>query len=588
MSIFNIFTLFGGLALFLFGMNTMGAALEKQAGGQLQNILKRLSDHPAKGFLLGLLVTAVIQSSSATTVMVVGFVNSGIMQLSQAIGIIMGANVGTTVTSWILSLSGLQGDSLLIKLLKPSSFSPVLAFIGIVLYMIPKEEKKKNIGTILLGFAILMTGMQTMSGAVEPLADIPAFANLFVLFQNPLLGMLVGAVLTGVIQSSSASVGILQALAVTGAVTYGSAIPIILGQNIGTTVTAMLSSIGATKNARRAAIVHLYFNIIGSVVFMLVFYTLNAVLRFDFLMNSVGAFEIAIIHTGFNVLATATMLPFSKGLEKLAYLTIPDDAKKETVTLLDDRLLATPSIAVNSTKTLAEKMAAMAQRAVLQAMSLQAFWDESITSAIRSEEETIDQYQDEIGSYLVRLSHQNLTRKDSHTVSILLHANDEWERIADYAVNLMYNMDMLQKNHLHFSDDARDELEVLGSALQDILNRTVVCFTASDVSRAQTVEPMNQVIHELVKDIRQRHFVRLQAGTCDVQSGIVLADLLNNYQRVAAHCSNVALTMIEIEKDSFGSHEYVQEMKDNKTSDFHAHYQEYRVRYGLTGNEDSQ
>ncbi len=580
MSIFNVFTLFGGLALFLYGMDAMGKALEKQAGGRLQTILARLSDNRFKGFLLGLVVTAIIQSSSATTVMVVGFVNSGIMQLSQAIGIIMGANVGTTVTAWILSLAGVQGDSFFINLLKPTSFSPILAVVGILLYMGSRSEKKKNIGVIFLGFAILMTGMSTMSSAVEPLADIPAFTNLFIMFQNPILGVLVGAILTGIIQSSSASVGILQALAIsTGAVTYGSAIPIIMGQNIGTTVTAMLSSVGANKNAHRAALVHFYFNLIGSTVFLCIFYALNSVVHFSFLEESITATGIAVVHTSFNVLATAVLLPFAKGLEKLSYLTIPEDETQDEFQLLDERLLATPAVAVERCTELTGEMADKARASLLQSMSLIEHWDDGIAREVSKKETEIDGYEDRIGSYLVKLSSRSIALEDSRKVTALLHFISDFERIGDHAVNLKLTVEKLREAHVTFSENAADEIQVLQNAVQDIVNRAIQAFQNMDFDAAATVHPMKQVVDDLSKEIRQRHIERLQSGECSIKAGIALTELVSDLQRVAAHCANIAGDMVEVQKDSFDRHAYRMEVRNGES--FSKYYDRYRARYGL-------
>ena len=464
MTVFNVFSLLGGLALFLFGMDIMGKALEKQAGGQLQKILSKLTDNPLKGFFLGLCVTAVIQSSSATTVMVVGFVNSGIMELHQAIGVIMGSNVGTTVTSWILSLSGLQGDSFLINMLKPTSFSPLLAFIGILLYM-GKSEKRKGVGTILIGFAVLMTGMTTMSNAVLPLQNEAWFTSLFIRFANPLLGVLVGAVVTGVIQSSSASVGILQALSATGVITYGSAIPIIMGQNIGTCVTALISSVGANKNARRAAMVHLYFNIIGVTIFLFGFYGLNAVCHFAFVDSTIEAWGIAVVHSAFNILATLIQLPFANGLEKLAILTIPDSPEKESFALLDERLLNTPAVAVERARSATADMAELARVGVVQAMSLTHEWNDELAQKVRDEECRVDRYEDALGTYLVKLSSRELNHADSQSVNTLLHTISDFERISDHSVNLMESAEEMHTKEIQFSQDARDELQVLEDAV---------------------------------------------------------------------------------------------------------------------------
>ena len=592
MTIFNVFSLLGGLALFLFGMDIMGKALEKQAGGQLQKILSKLTDSPLKGFFLGLCVTAIIQSSSATTVMVVGFVNSGIMELHQAIGIIMGSNVGTTVTSWILSLSGLQGDSLLIQLLKPTSFSPLLAFIGILLYMC-KSEKKKGVGTILIGFAVLMTGMTTMSNAVLPLQNEAWFTSLFVRFSNPLLGVLVGAVVTGIIQSSSASVGILQALSATGVITYGSAIPIIMGQNIGTCVTALISSVGANKNARRAAMVHLYFNIIGVTIFLTGFYGLNAVCHFAFVNTTIEAWGIAVVHSVFNILATAILLPFANGLEKLAILTIPDaPEEKEGFALLDDRLLNTPAMAVERARSATADMAELARVGVVQAMSLTHSWNDELAQKVRDEETKVDRYEDALGTYLVKLSSRELNHADSQSVNTLLHTISDFERISDHSVNLLESAEEMHQKNVHFSQDAREELQVLEDAVQDILSRTTEAFRKGDLHLAGKVEPLEAVVNELVRAIKARHIARLQAGNCSIEYGFVLDDLLTNYERVCDHCSNVAVAQIEVAQDSFDTHAYLNDLRhgnDTKESEeFHRRLERYRERYLFPEDQPSE
>lgn len=582
MTIFNVFSLLGGLALFLFGMDIMGKALEKQAGGQLQKILSKLTDNPLKGFFLGLCVTAVIQSSSATTVMVVGFVNSGIMELHQAIGVIMGSNVGTTVTSWILSLSGLQGDSLLIQLLKPTSFSPVLAFIGILLYMC-KSEKKKGVGTILIGFAVLMTGMTTMSNAVLPLQNEAWFTSLFTRFSNPLLGVLVGALVTGIIQSSSASVGILQALSATGVITYGSAIPIIMGQNIGTCVTALISSVGANKNARRAAMVHLYFNIIGVTLFLAIFYGANLLLDFAFVNETVTAWGIAVVHSIFNLTATAVLLPFANGLEKLAILTIPDDAEKESFALLDERLLNTPAVAVERARAATADMAELARVGVVQAMSLTHKWDDSLAQKVREEEEKVDKYEDALGTYLVKLSSREMSHADSQSVNTLLHTISDFERISDHSVNVLSSAEEIHAKSIEFSKDAQEELQVLEGAVQDVLSRTTDAFRKDDLHLAGKVEPLETVVDELVRAIKARHVARLQTGSCSIEYGFVLEDLLTNYERVCDHCSNVAVAQIEVAQDSFDTHAYLNDLRyGNETKEseqFQRRLDRYRERY---------
>ena len=582
MTVFNVFSLLGGLALFLFGMDIMGKALEKQAGGQLQKILSKLTDNPLKGFFLGLCVTAVIQSSSATTVMVVGFVNSGIMELHQAIGVIMGSNVGTTVTSWILSLSGLQGDSFLINMLKPTSFSPVLAFIGILLYM-GKSEKRRGVGTILIGFAVLMTGMTAMSNAVLPLQNEAWFTNLFIRFSNPLLGVLVGAVVTGIIQSSSASVGILQALSATGVITYGSAIPIIMGQNIGTCVTALISSVGANKNARRAAMVHLYFNIIGVTLFLAVFYGANLLLDFAFVTETVTAWGIAVVHSIFNLTATAVLLPFANGLEKLAILTIPDDAEKESFALLDERLLNTPAAAVERARAATADMAELARVGVVQAMSLTHKWDDSLAQKVREEEEKVDKYEDALGTYLVKLSSREMSHADSQSVNTLLHTISDFERISDHSVNVLSSAEEIHAKSIAFSKDAQEELQVLEGAVQDVLSRTTDAFRKGDLHMAGKVEPLETVVDELVRAIKARHVARLQTGSCSIEYGFVLEDLLTNYERVCDHCSNVAVAQIEVAQDSFDTHAYLNDLRyGNETKEseqFQRRLDRYRERY---------
>ena len=582
MTLFNVFSLLGGLALFLFGMDIMGKALEKQAGGHLQKILSKLTDNPLKGFFLGLCVTAIIQSSSATTVMVVGFVNSGIMELHQAIGIIMGSNVGTTVTSWLLSLSGLQGDSIWIQMLKPTSFSPILAFIGILLYM-GRNEKKKGIGTILIGFAILMTGMTAMSNAVEPLQGEAWFTNLFVRFSNPILGVLVGALVTGIIQSSSASVGILQALSATGVITYGSAIPIIMGQNIGTCVTALISSVGANKNARRAAMVHLYFNIIGVTVFLGGFYGLNAVVHFDFVNETIAAWGIAVVHSAFNIAATIILLPFANGLEKLAILTIPDDAEKESFALLDERLLNTPAVAVERARSATADMAELARVGVVQAMSLTHQWNDELAQKVRDEESTVDRYEDALGTYLVKLSGRELSHADSQSVNTLLHTISDFERISDHSVNLLESAEEMHQKNIEFSKDAQEELQVLEDAVQDILSRTTDAFRKGDLHLASKVEPLEAVVNELVRAIKAHHIARLQTGSCSIEYGFVLDDLLTNYERVCDHCSNVAVAQIEVAQDSFDTHAYLNDLRyGNETKEseqFQRRLDRYRERY---------
>ena len=581
MSIFNLFTLMGGLALFLYGMNLMGESLEQQAGGKLQVILSKLSDNPLKGFLLGLGVTAVIQSSSATTVMVVGFVNSGIMQLHQAVGIIMGSNVGTTVTSWLLSLTGIQGDSFWVKMLKPSSFGPILAFAGIILAMFCKSSKKKGVGNILLGFFILMTGMEFMSSSMKPLADMPWFSSLFLHFSNPILGVLVGAALTAIIQSSSASVGILQALALTGSVTYGSAIPIIMGQNIGTCVTAMISSVGASKNAKRAAFVHLYFNVIGVVLFLTAFYSLNTLLHFEIIHDTVSVMGIAVIHSTFNVITTLVLLPFNRVLEKLAILTVPDGTSKDAAApLLDKRLLGTPAVATSRAHQCTVDMAQLAQSGLLKAMSLVHIWNDQVSDEVVEQEAQVDHYEDALGTYLVQLSGLPLTVDDNRTVNTLLYSLSDLERISDHSLNLRKSALEVRDKQVTFSHQALEDLNLVEWAVQDIVNLTVQAFANQDNNAARQVEPLEQVIDEIVHQVRSRHVERLQNGQCSITNGFILADLLTCYERVADHCSNVAVAMIEVAHDSFDTHEYLQGVKADREG-LDRMMDQYRKRYGL-------
>ena len=581
MSIFNLFTLMGGLALFLYGMNLMGESLEQQAGGKLQVILSKLSDNPLKGFLLGLGVTAVIQSSSATTVMVVGFVNSGIMQLHQAVGIIMGSNVGTTVTSWLLSLTGIQGDSFWVKMLKPSSFGPILAFSGIILSMFCKSSKKKGVGNILLGFFILMTGMEFMSSSMKPLADMPWFSSLFLHFSNPILGVLAGAALTAIIQSSSASVGILQALALTGSVTYGSAIPIIMGQNIGTCVTAMISSVGASKNAKRAAFVHLYFNVIGVVLFLTAFYSLNALLHFEIIHDTVSVMGIAVIHSTFNVITTLVLLPFNRVLEKLAILTVPDGTSKDAAApLLDKRLLGTPAVATSRAHQCTVDMAQLAQSGLLKAMSLVHIWNDQVSDEVVEQEAQVDHYEDALGTYLVQLSGLPLTVDDNRTVNTLLYSLSDLERISDHSLNLRKSALEVRDKQVTFSHQALEDLNLVEWAVQDIVNLTVQAFANQDNNVARQVEPLEQVIDEIVHQVRSRHVERLQNGQCSITNGFILADLLTCYERVADHCSNVAVAMIEVAHDSFDTHEYLQGVKADREG-LDRMMDQYRKRYGL-------
>ncbi|MBQ8589111.1 MAG: Na/Pi cotransporter family protein [Firmicutes bacterium] len=580
MDIFSVFTMLGGLAMFLYGMSIMGDGLEKAAGNRLKGILETASKTPVRGFLLGMIVTAVIQSSSATTVMVVGFVNSGIMKLSQAIGIIMGANVGTTATSWILSLTGLQGESFFIKMLKPSSFSPILAVVGIIMYMFLKNAKKKDLGTIFLGFAILMFGMETMSDAVAPLKDIPEFQMLFTKFENPILGVLVGAGVTAIIQSSSASVGILQALSATGAISLGSAIPIILGQNIGTCATAMISSVGTNKNARRTAIVHLYFNIIGTVSFLILFYALNALFKFSFIGGPANAFSIAVVHTCFNVVATALMLPFNKVLEKLAYMTIPEDEEAEVFSRLDERLFEAPSVAIGRCHDIAAEMANLASASMLRAMSLLDHYDPEIAAQVVADEDAVDKYEDELGSYLVKLSNRNLSHQDSLEITELLHNIGDFERISDHAMNIMETAQEMHEKNATFSDEAWNEITKMKNALQTIMEMAITAFEKNDLEMALRVEPLEDVVDDLKGVLRGRHIERLKENKCTIELGFMFSDLLTNYERVSDHCSNIAVSLLTSAQDNMDVHAFLNESRKLEP-EYQAMYKEYQAQFGV-------
>lgn len=589
MDFFGILTMIGGLALFLYGMQVMGEGLSKVSGGKLEQLLEKLTSSKLKAVLLGMGVTAVIQSSSATTVMVVGFVNSGIMKLSQAIGIIMGANIGTTVTSWILSLSGIESDSFFIQLLKPTSFSPVLAIVGVAFLMFSQKDRLKDAAAILIGFAVLMFGMETMSSAVKPLADVPEFTGILTAFSNPLLGLAAGMVLTAVIQSSSASVGILQALCMTGSVTYGAAVPIIMGQNIGTCVTAMLSGIGANKNARRAALVHLYFNIIGTAIFMAIFYTIHAVVPFLFMSDSATAAGIAVVHTTFNIFATAILLPFSKGLEKLACFTIKDDEneqaekplKSEVIQILDPRFLNTPGFALEQCRTAAIDMAFFAKEALFLSMNLVREYDKKAARRVMDLENKVDRYEDELGSYLVKLSSKSLSAKDSRVLSFLLHNIGDFERISDHAVNIKEAAEEIKDKNLSFSNKASEELEIFTEAVKDIVNTSFLVFQEEDVKLAKMIEPLEEVIDYLNAELKKRHIKRLRKGKCTIEMGFILSDITTSYERVSDHCSNIALSLLEISEDGFETHKYLDEIKSMDDPEFRDNLKRFQKRYEL-------
>ena len=581
--IFKIITLLGGLALFLFGMDIMGKALERQAGGKLQTILAKMSSNICKGFLLGLGVTAVIQSSSATTVMVVGFVNSGIMTLKQAVGVIMGSNIGTTVTAWILSLSGLEGDSFLIKFFKPSTLAPLIGIFGIVLYM-GKSEKKRGIGTIMLGFMALMTGMDLMSSSMAFLKTESWFADLMISFTNPIVGILFGAVLTAVIQSSSASVGILQGLCSTGVVTYGAAIPIILGQNIGTCITAIMGAIGANRNARRTAMVHLLFNVVGAAMFALVFYGLGMVIRWNFLGDSVQAWDISLIHTAFNLIATAVLMPMNGLLVKLAYLFIPAEHTPQKKELLDTRLLATPAVAVQRAHEIASQMAADAAQAMHLAMGLTKKFESGVMEQVIELEDKTDRYEDALNTYLVKLSGMHLSVSDNRILNTLLYSISDIERMADHAMAVAKAALEMEEKKIEFSAQAKGELAVLEQAVLDILDCTVAAYGSFDHAQAARIEPQEQVVDALVREVKSRHVRRLRDGLCTVEYGFVLEDLLTACERTADHCSNVAVEMLQVAEGKLEAHEYLNALKAgelHESAAFSERFARYKAQYAF-------
>lgn len=582
MSIYSIFSLLGGLALFLYGMNMMGDGLEKISGGKLEQILEKMTDKTYKGVLLGCAVTAVIQSSSAVTVMVVGFVNSGIMELSRAIGVIMGANIGTTATAWILSLTGIDGDSLIVNLLKPSSFAPVLAVIGVFLLMFSKSDKRKNIGGIIAGFGILMMGMEFMSDSMSGLADNQQFTSILLKFSNPVLGILAGMVLTAIIQSSSASVGILQALSLTGAVSFGTAFPIVLGQNIGTCVTALIASVGTSKNAKRAAMAHLYFNIIGVVLAVILFYGGNAVFQFDFLQNTVTPSQIAIIHSVFNIFSTLVMLPFTKQLEKLAYMTIKDGkkGKEDAPVLLDERFLLTPSYAVEKSREVTVQMADLVEKTAMTAFSLLKNYKSEKASKISENEKKTDKYEEMLETYLVKVSALQLSDEDSKNVFILHHAIEDLEKISDYCEDILKIKKNINKKNIIFSEKAKYDLSVMLAAVTKIINLTVEAFKMNDITKAREIEPLEEVIDKLKKELKNRHLKRIEDGSCSVDQGFVFLDVINALERIADHCASLAVSMIELESGEYNVHEYTRELKESD-KEFVENLDSYLEKYSL-------
>ena len=580
MTIFDVLTFIGGISLFLFGMNYMGSALEKKAGGQLSGLLSKFTSNKYTGFLLGMIVTAVIQSSSATTVMVVGFVNSGIMTIAQSVGVIMGANVGTSVTAWILSLTGLSGDSILIQLLKPTSFTPILALIGIILYMFLKDSKKKDIGMILIGFAVLMFGMDTASDAVSGLKDVPQFTQLFVLFKNPILGIIAGALLTGIIQSSSASVGILQALCVTGQVSVGAAFPIILGQNIGTCVTALLSSMGANKNAKRAAMIHFNFNLFGSVILMALFYGANAIFNFAFVDKSASGVDIAIIHTACNLIVTAVFLPLSGLLEKVSTKMIRDNGgEEEEVILLDERLFINPAVALGQARERTYEMVKETSIAISKGLGQLSSYDEKRAERIKKLEEKIDKYEDVINSYLVKLSATDLTAEDSYEMTKLLHVISGFERISDHAVHISVYAREMQEGNMKLSQSAKNELTVIAMAVLEAMDMTSKAFRHNNIEIATDVEAIEQVVDKLTARAKNNHIERMLKDNCTFEQGLVYNDILSALERVSDHCSDICASMIEISHSSMGVHEYLHEFKSKDNPAFRDKYYEFKEKY---------
>ena len=593
MDFFDLLKMVGGLALFLYGMNLLGDGLSQASGGRLERILEKLTSNPIKAVLMGAVVTGVIQSSSATTVMVVGFVNSGIMSLKQAVGIIMGANIGTTVTSWILSLAGIESDAFWIRMLKPSSFSPILAIVGVGILLFSHKDKLKNAATILVGFAILMFGMDSMSAAVSPLAEVPEFTNLLIKFQNPVFGVLAGLILTAVIQSSSASVGILQALCMTGAVSFGAAVPIIMGQNIGTCITAILSAIGASKNAKRAAMVHLYFNLIGTMLFMAVFYAINAAVHFSFMAQAATPAGIAILHSAFNITATLVLLPFGKALEKLACLTIRDRKEEQEKVaadpdfmILESRFLEKPAFAVEQSRNAAKKMAEDSHRTLFTALDLLKNFSAEGKALVEEAEKKVDRYEDELGTYLVKLNQKDLSVHDSHSVSIMLHCIGDFERISDHGVNIMESAQELYEKGLKFSDKALEELRVMEHAVEDIVDIAYKVYENQDVQLAREIEPLEEVIDELSKELKYRHIQRLRAGECTIEMGFILSDVTTSLERVADHCSNIGVCVTQVHEDAFDTHQHLKQIKHGPDETFYRELEVIRSQYQLPEIKD--
>ena len=586
MDIFSVITLFGGLAFFLYGMHLLSSSLEKMVGGKLERVLRSMTSNRFKSLLLGMAITIAIQSSSAMTVMLVGLVNSGIMELGQSIGVIMGSNIGTTVTAWILSLSGITSDNVFVQLLKPESFSPIIALIGIILIMFTKSSKKKDIGSVCIGFAILMTGMTLMSGAVKPLADLPQFKDILMMLNNPFVAILAGTLITALIQSSAASLGILQSLAMTGGISFSMALPIIMGQNIGTCITALLSSIGTSKNAKRVTAVHIYFNVLGTVICLSGFYLADAIFHFSFTDQPISSFMIAVVHSAFNLLTTFILLPFCKQLEKLAVLTVRDKRVKpgtqgDHTVLLDERLLLSPSFAIAECRNATVRMANTARDTILDAIGLLSHFDEDVAKQIEKNEDKVDQFEDKLGSYLVKISSKNLSHADSNDVSQLLHTIGDFERISDHAVNILRVAREIHDKGLQFSEKAQEELKIFTNAVIEILNITADAFAKNDLQLAYEVEPLEQVIDSLKVELKNRHVRRLQEGKCTIELGFVLSDILNNYERISDHCSNIAVCMIQIKDSAMDTHGYLNEVKTSGEPRFTGYYNRFTDKYTL-------
>jgi phosphate:Na+ symporter len=581
MDIFTIIAFIGGLALFLFGMNVMGSALEKQAGGRFKRMLERLTANPLSGVILGAGITAIIQSSSATTVMVVGLVNSGIMTLENCVGIIMGANIGTSATAWILSLIGIESSNVLIQMFKPINFSPILALIGIGLILLSKSDRKKDVGNIMVGFAVLMFGMEMMTQNLKPLADVPEFASILTMFQNPVLGVLAGAVITGIIQSSSASIGILQAMSLTTNISFGAAIPIILGQNIGTCVTALLSSIGASSNAKRAALIHLYFNTLGTIIWLVILYTVNAIIGLAFLDESVNVLTIAIVHTTFNMLNTTLFLPFNKKLVRLASMSLREGTKDQLFLMLDDRFLSTPSFAVAQCRELTTKMAKLVRETLFKAMEMKSGFDEAKNKEVLEAEDEADQYEDRLGTYMVKLSARSMSITDSHEVAKLLHCIGDFERISDHAVNIVQTAEEMYQKDISFSSEAEKDLDVMYAAIKEIVDMAITCFITNDVELASQVEPLEEVIDMLKAQLRSRHIIRLQKSECTTILGFVFSDLITNFERVADHCSNIAVCILQMDQGGLDTHQYLGKIKSSADAKFVERYNGYLEKYRL-------